>query len=150
MHDGDRDEILRDRTFIEDMKADILRRADAVSDDEEEEDLDSFGEPKPAAASNKGKGKAVDTARAVDLGPDDDEEDTIGLRVAGDGEDSDNSDAEEDEEPEDEQIPESIIEQAYLRDPKVFERDAVTRRSKARMDLRTQTGELRAFAYKPG
>lgn len=136
-----RDDILRDRTFIEDMKADILRRAEAISDDEDEEDLDSYGEPKPTAANKKGKGKEADAPRAVDLGPDDDEEDTIGLRVAGDGEDSDNDDEDEDDELEDEQTPETIIEQAYLRDPKVFERDAVTRRSKARTDLKMQTGE---------
>ncbi|KAH9478377.1 CUE domain-containing protein 3 [Psilocybe cubensis] len=133
------DEILRDRTFIEDMKADILRRAEAISDDEEEEGLDSFGKPLPVAANSKGKGKAIDSSGAIDLGPDEDEEDVIGLRVAGDGEDSDNSEAEDDEQ-EEEQTPESIIEQAYLRDPKVFERDAATRRSKARMDLKTQTG----------
>jgi len=34
-----------------------------------------------------------------------------------------------------------IVELAYLRDPKVFERDAATRRSKARVDLKAQTGK---------
>ena len=35
---------LQDRTFIEEMKADILRRAEAASyEDDEEEDKDEFG-----------------------------------------------------------------------------------------------------------
>ena len=36
--------------------------------------------------------------------------------------------------------PEAICEMAYLEDPKVFDRDAETRRSKARADLRGRTG----------
>ncbi len=38
--------------------------------------------------------------------------------------------------------PETICEVAYLRDPKLFDRDGVTRRSKQRTDLKEQTGEL--------
>lgn len=41
--------VLEDRTFIEQMKADILRRAEEISDDEEDED----------AAGESGKGKAM-------------------------------------------------------------------------------------------
>ncbi|KAJ7927495.1 hypothetical protein B0H13DRAFT_2229247 [Mycena leptocephala] len=62
------DSVLRDRTFIEQMKADILRRAEEISDDEERKML------------------------------------------------------------------------AYIRDPKLFDRDAQTRRGKAREDLKAQTG----------
>ena len=36
--------------------------------------------------------------------------------------------------------PEIICELAYIRDPKLFDRDAQTRRSKARAELKTQTG----------
>jgi hypothetical protein len=38
--------------------------------------------------------------------------------------------------------PETILELAYIADPKVFDRDAQTKRSKARVDLRAQTGNL--------
>jgi activating signal cointegrator complex subunit 2 len=110
--------ILRDRTFMEEMKADILRRAEEISDDEEE-------------------------ARGIDLAYDD--EDGIGgsgkLKISGDGEDID-----EDEENNGEETsnkppsPETILELAYIRDPKLFDRDAATRRSKARSDLKAQTG----------
>ncbi|KAF9471907.1 hypothetical protein BDN70DRAFT_998435 [Pholiota conissans] len=132
-------EVLRDRTFIEQMKADILRRAEAISDEEEEVDeSEIFG------TGAKGKGKAKDTddiPRAVDLGPDEDEDDIVHLRVAGDGEDSGDSDEDEEaEEQEGEQTPDTILELAYLRDPKIFDRDAATRRSKAREDLKAQTG----------
>ena len=33
-----------------------------------------------------------------------------------------------------------MLEQAYIRDPKLFDRDGQTRRSKARADLKAQTG----------
>lgn len=36
--------------------------------------------------------------------------------------------------------PETTLELAYIRDPKLFDRDASTRRSKARADLKAQTG----------
>ena len=36
--------------------------------------------------------------------------------------------------------PETILELAYIADPKVFDRDVQTKRSKARVDLRAQTG----------
>ena len=110
--------ILKDRTFIEEMKADILKRAEEISDDEEE-------------------------ARGIDLAYDD--EDGIGdsgkLRISGDGE---YIDEEEENNGEEASVkhpsPETILELAYIRDPKLFDRDATTRRSKARGDLKAQTG----------
>ncbi|KIM46903.1 hypothetical protein M413DRAFT_63865 [Hebeloma cylindrosporum] len=120
-------QVLRDRTFIEQMKADILRRAEALSSDEEEE-----YEPDP-----KGKGKKADLG--IDIGPDEEDEILVPLGIAGDGEDSGDEDDDEEEE-EEAQTPETIVELAYLRDPKVFDRDATTRRSKARADLKAQTG----------
>jgi len=123
---------LRDRTFIEEMKADILRRAEALSTDEEDEEY----EPKL-----KGKGKK--SSPDMDVGPDEDDEILVPLHVAGDGEDSGDEDDDEGEEEEELQTPETIVELAYLRDPKLFDRDAATRRSKARADLKAQTGKLR-------
>lgn len=141
-------EILRDRTFIAEMKADILRRAEAVSDDEEEVDnADIFGGGGPAATGGKGKGKAGRGAtRSADLGPDEDEDEAVALRVAGDGEDSGGDEEEEEEaEREEVQTPETVLELAYLRDPKLFDRDGTTRRSKARADLKAQTGECHSM-----
>lgn len=36
--------------------------------------------------------------------------------------------------------PDTILELAYIQDPKLFDRDGQTRRSKARADLKAQTG----------
>ncbi|KAF9559155.1 hypothetical protein CPC08DRAFT_709051 [Agrocybe pediades] len=133
------DDLLKDRTYIEQMKADILRRAEAITDDEEEEEEETPREHD--AAKGKGKEKEKEPSkRAVDMGPDDDEDDAVALRVAGDGEDTGDEDEDDEEEEEEQQTPEVILELAYLRDPKVFERDAATRRSKARLDLKAQTG----------
>ncbi|KDR80056.1 hypothetical protein GALMADRAFT_242276 [Galerina marginata CBS 339.88] len=138
------DEVLRDRTFIEEMKAEILRRAEVMSDEEDEADEETA----PSGPSaKKGKGKQIEgvgSSASADLGPDDDD-DIVSVRMAGDGEDSDDDDDddgenESEEEVQEVQTPETIVELAYLRDPKVFERDAATRRSKARADLKTQTG----------
>ena len=41
--------------------------------------------------------------------------------------------------------PETILELAYLQDPKLFNRDGETRRSKARADLKAQTGIYMVF-----
>ncbi|KAJ6495260.1 hypothetical protein C8R45DRAFT_866444 [Mycena sanguinolenta] len=118
--------VLRDRTFIEQMKADILRRAEAISDDEEdEEDV----EGKSGAA----RGKAKELADDGDL----DLEDAPHVKVAGDGEESGGEDGDEEEEG---LSPETICELAYIRDPKLFDRDSQTRRGKARADLKAQTG----------
>jgi activating signal cointegrator complex subunit 2 len=106
--------VLRDRAAIEQMKADILRRAEAMSDDE-----DDGGEDED------------------DLGFGDD------VKVIGDGEASDEGedDSDEDGAPPPRPNPETIMELAYIRDPDLFNRDANTRRSKARSELKTQTGE---------
>ena len=134
-----REDILGDKAFIEEMKDDILRRAEAISDDDEDEMNDSYGQV--ANTGDKGKSKLIDI-------PDDDDTGLINnVRIVGDGEGSDVDSDEEDEE-EQAKNPEMILELAYLRDPKVFERDAVTRRSKARTELKTQTGIV-AFYTSP-
>ncbi|KAJ7266903.1 hypothetical protein B0H12DRAFT_1010510 [Mycena haematopus] len=120
------DSVLRDRTFIEQMKADILRRAEEISDDEEDE-----GEIEGKSGA---KGKAKEPVDDGDL-----DLDGAHVKVAGDGEESggEDGDGEEDEEA---LGPETICELAYIRDPKLFDRDAQTRRGKPRADLKAQTG----------
>ncbi|KAF8474463.1 hypothetical protein DFH94DRAFT_762554 [Russula ochroleuca] len=117
--------VLRDRSFMDQMKTDILRRAEAPSDSEDEE-VNIFG-----FASDQAKRKVREIAF------DDDLEDISSVRVAGDGEES-SADEDEDEEPD--TSPQTIIELAYIASPKVFERDAATRRSKERAALRAQSG----------
>ncbi|KAG6886207.1 hypothetical protein C0993_010769 [Termitomyces sp. T159_Od127] len=125
---GDASNVLRDKSFIEEMKADILRRAETVSDDEEEED--AFTSSRPTG---------------IDYAFDEDEDaGASGIKVAGDGEESGSSDAGDDG-PDDAERPskpldtETILELAYIKDPKMFDRDGQTRRSKARADLKAQT-----------
>ena len=130
----DESTVLRDRTFIEQMKADILRRAEAISDDDDDEGLE-FG---------AGDGRNV--KKSIALAYDDEDLDGAtrnNVKIGGDGEESE--DGEDDEEGEGAviqkaQTPETILELAYIRDPKLFDRDAGTRRSKAREELRMQTG----------
>lgn len=134
------------------MKADILRRVQEASDDEDD-----------------------DVAKGAEYAFEDELEEVLqnrpSVRLAGvDGEDTE-EDAESDAEgtvvpvkvgilfasplellltlsdfeqskppTEQNQDVENILAQAYIRDAKVFERDANTRRSKARAELRTQTG----------
>lgn len=119
------------------MKADILRRAEEANySDEEDEGKDIAFEEEL---------DDIDAGAAV--------------KVGGDGEDS----GEEDEEGEDEGAlagessgkgkerektnPETILEMAYIRDAKVFERDAATRRGKDRVTLRAQTGMLHPIRF---
>lgn len=124
--------MLRDRSFVEQMKTDILRRVEAPSDSEDEETMNIFG---VVAGKRKMREVAFD-----------DELDDVGsVRVAGDGEDSSvNEDEDEDGREEDseepEMTPQMIVELAYVANPKAFERDAATRRSKERAALRAQTG----------
>ncbi|KAJ7037885.1 hypothetical protein C8F04DRAFT_1090551 [Mycena alexandri] len=118
-------DLLRDRTFIEQMKADILRRAEEISDDEDEEGADATG---------GGKGKAKEHTDDGDLDIDVAQNH---VKVAGDGEESGGEDGDEEEEA---LTPDTICELAYIRDPKLFDRDAQTRRGKARADLKAQTG----------
>jgi activating signal cointegrator complex subunit 2 len=125
-----REDILEDKAFIEEMKADILRRAEAISDDDEDEMSDSYGQ-----AANTGN---KDKSKLIEILDDDDAGLVNNVRIVGDGEESDIDSDEDDEEQA--KSPELILELAYLRDSRVFERDAVTRRSKARTDLKTQTG----------
>lgn len=129
-----RAEALEDRQFIEQMKADILRRAQEVSSDEEEDDTGKG--PKPP--TGRDGGSDTDTENEVIRG-------TINkVTIGGDGEDTDESN---DDEPaptkEQSNKPpsmEMILELAYIKDPSLFERDMKTRRSKARQDLKAQTG----------
>ncbi|KAF8649623.1 hypothetical protein AX16_005712 [Volvariella volvacea WC 439] len=118
------EDVLRDRSFIEQMKADILRRAEEISDDEDEENENS-------------------QAAGDDL-PDDDVGalTTPRVKIAGDGEDSEKDRSDGEGEGDDAKPPsvETILELAYLKDPSLFDRDAQTRRSKARTDLKAQTG----------
>jgi len=90
------------------MKADILRRVEELSDEDEESD-----------------------------GEDYDEDDVVKVKLGGDGEESDGETGERSEA----QDVETILELAYIADPKQFDRDAQTRRSQARTKLRAQTGE---------
>ncbi|KAG7448785.1 uncharacterized protein BT62DRAFT_979672 [Guyanagaster necrorhizus] len=109
--------ILRDRTFMEQMKADILRRAEEISDEEEDE------------------------AGTTGVFDEEDLESTV--KVGGDGEESDEDDAEGVDVIEAapaKQLPETILELVYIQDPKQFDRDANTRRSRGRADLKVQTG----------
>ncbi len=122
------------------MKADILRRAEIMLDEEVEEE-DSTISNIPGPTKGKEKYESFDGGA---FGPEDEDEFDPGvrLRVGGDGEGSDESDENSGEgDDEQAQSPETIVELAYLRDPKVFERDATTRRSKARADLKAQTGK---------
>ena len=123
------------------MKADILRRAEEISDDEDE------GYPFPQFASeNKAKSKNKVTDDKQDVLDFDYDGGHVKLRVGGDGEDT----SEDDDDSEGEQenrSPKTIIELAYLRDPALFGRDAATRRSKAREELRVQTGERLSWLY---
>ena len=126
------------------MKADILRRAEEIFPDE---DVD--GDHKDAAGRRAAKSKERSTL-VFDDDDDDghDDDDTLGaVKVIGDGEASSGSEAEENGEDEDNVGPvqrriEMMLELAYIRDPKLFERDAATRRGKARVDLRALTGML--------
>jgi activating signal cointegrator complex subunit 2 len=98
------------------MKAEILRRAEAMSDDSDEEE--------------RGRPKALDV---IDLDDDFDEAGTSTVKTLGDGEESGDEEV-------DPVKPETILERAYIRDPKLFGRDGETRRSKTRADLKQQTG----------
>ena len=115
------------------MKADILRRAEAISDDEDEDDLGL-----PSTQNVPGEHKA---ATLVDEDDVDVDSEINRLKIVGDaGDDSDQEDGEEQG-----HSPETILELAYIRDPKLFDRDAQTRRSKTRADLKAQTGSVQSI-----
>ncbi|THH11909.1 hypothetical protein EW145_g362 [Phellinidium pouzarii] len=109
---GDVDGVLQDRTFLDQMKADILRRVEYLSESDEENSV--FDDDIDGALDGR-------------------------VQVAGDGEDSD-KDEDDNAEVEEAPTPETICELSYISDPKVFDRDANTRRSKARADLKARTG----------
>jgi activating signal cointegrator complex subunit 2 len=124
--------VLRDRSFIEQMKADILRRVEEPSDSDGEE-INVFGGVASDHHHSKDKGKVREVAF-------NDELDEVGsVCIAGDGEES-SEDEDEGGGEESEMDLQSILELAYIANPKVFERDAATRRSKERAVLRAQTG----------
>ena len=99
--------VLQDKSEIERIKADILRRVEELSDEDEESDEEGY-----------------------------DEDDIVKVKLGGDGEESD----EEVGERQEARDVETILELAYIADPKQFDRDAQTRRSQGRVKLRAQTG----------
>jgi activating signal cointegrator complex subunit 2 len=124
------------------MKADIIRRAEAISDLESEEE-DHIDDPTHKA----GKGRTV--AFEEELDEDVDTTGGIRVKVLGDGgetsgvEDEGEEDDALEEGPGEEEKrsnPETILELAYIREPGLFERDAQTRRGKGRVELREATG----------
>lgn len=82
--------MLQDRTFIEQMKADILRRAEEMSDSDEEEEDDALGGGKP-------KPKGLDVAFEDEL----DEEGAVKVR---DGDPSEGEGEESEDDGEDAQV----------------------------------------------
>ncbi|CAE6444749.1 unnamed protein product [Rhizoctonia solani] len=109
--------VLNDKSFIVAQKAEILRRAAEVSDAESEWKSDE--EKRPAVVAFF-----------------DDDDEYGGGGVVNDGEATSESDSEAGSEV---GGPESALELAWLADAHVFERDAETRRSKARADLKIKT-----------
>lgn len=105
------------------MKIEIFRLTEAMSEDSDEE--------------QSGKPRALDV---IDLDDDLDEAGAGTIRILGDGEDSGDEEVSE-ERGVDPNKPETILERAYIRDSRLFDRDAETRRSKSRADLKQQTGD---------
>ncbi|KZV93013.1 hypothetical protein EXIGLDRAFT_717666, partial [Exidia glandulosa HHB12029] len=106
---GDADELLRERADVDELKADILRRVEEMSDEEDD------------------GGAGVD-----------DMDDIGGVVRVRDG-DAD-SDADGPSADERQKEIEFMLEVEYIRDPAQFARDAATRRSKGRAELREKTG----------
>ncbi|KAI0298720.1 hypothetical protein B0F90DRAFT_1668998 [Multifurca ochricompacta] len=104
--------LLRDQSFMGQMKADILKRVEELSDSEEEE-VNIFGFTSSRAKS-KGKGREVAFDDEENDATDEQEEADVNLQT--------------------------ILELTYVANPKVFERDAATRRSTERAVLRARTG----------
>jgi activating signal cointegrator complex subunit 2 len=98
------------------MKADILRRAEAFSDSEEEEVAPEQEDPD------------------LDM-------QNPNIKISGDGEEENENQPELEEEAEKEKESiEVILERAYIKDVALFNRDATTRRSKAREEFKSKTG----------
>jgi activating signal cointegrator complex subunit 2 len=119
----------QDREAIERMKADILRRVEAM---DEEDALSEVSDSELGITRNK----ARDIAYEEEL----DEEGPV--RVTGDGSAESEVDDDETDREDAKPTPETVLELAYIRDSKLFERDAQTRRAKARTELKQQTGAL--------
>ncbi|KAI5996139.1 hypothetical protein EDD15DRAFT_492519 [Pisolithus albus] len=112
----DEDIFLQSKSERERMKTDVLRRIQIMVADEDDEDQGN-----------------EEVAYMDDL-------DGFGdtrVKVTGDGEDTSDEDGERGNEA---ISPETILELAYIRDPRLFARDAETRRSKDRAELKAQTG----------
>jgi hypothetical protein len=125
----------QDREAAERMKAEILRRVEEMDAEDAQSEVSDT-----ELGISPGKGKARDVAYEEELEMDD------VVRVRGDGSaesesDEGNGTDDEKEGPSVRQTPETVLELAFIRDPKLFDRDAKTRRDKARTDLKTQTGE---------
>ena len=131
--------LLRDRAHIDQMKADILRRAQEMELEDAEDD-EEF-EAQFATTITSGSGQGMEKAMEAIPGDEVELDHLRHVKIAGDGE-SDNE-GEESTDEEDEKPPsvEVILELAYIRDPKLFDRDSATRRSKSRAELKAQTGE---------
>lgn len=122
------------------MKADILRRAEAIFEEEEEED------------TRRGSGVPTEQTSGQEIFSAEDELEEAGglkIKVAGDGEETDEGDADDDDEPrgDEKMTAEVMLELAWMRDPNLFDRGAVTRRSKERERLRKDTGTLSLLAF---
>ncbi|EJU02280.1 hypothetical protein DACRYDRAFT_99944 [Dacryopinax primogenitus] len=119
------DGVLRNRAQLDAVKADILRRVQDMSDSEEE---DAEAEGRKIVAFEEELDDGMEPSSAV--------------KVTNDGEESEEGDDMEDGEPQSAKKVdvETLLEQTYIRDPKLFDRDAATRRTKQRADLRAQTG----------
>lgn len=119
------------------MKADILRRAEAIieEDEEDEEDVRAI----PGATDAPGQA----SSERVVFSPEDELEEVEApkIKVMGDGEETSESDTEAEDGAEEKVTPETLLELAWIRDPKLFDRNAATRRSKGREQLRKDTGE---------
>lgn len=129
----DNRDFLQDRSFVDQMKADILRRAEAIFEEEDEVEDGPGGGGMPIGQVNE----------RVIFSPEDEleEAEALKIKVMGDGEETDESDSEKQGDEEEEPLtPETILELAWIRDAKLFDRDAVTRRSKGREQLKKDTG----------
>jgi activating signal cointegrator complex subunit 2 len=126
---GDQAIALHDLALNERMKADILRRVEAMSDEDEEFEF-------------SGSGGLTTKSKPVTLAYEDELDLDAAVKVVGDGEGSSSSDEgnDSDEGGAGTPSPETILELAYIQDPQLFARDAVTRRGQARADLKSRTG----------
>ncbi|KZT70368.1 hypothetical protein DAEQUDRAFT_668047 [Daedalea quercina L-15889] len=134
--------LLQDRSFVQQMKADILRRAEEATYDDEGADADLYGYPADPSIRAKGRDVAfeeeLDDVEGGGVKVQDGDESEPDGETGTDGEDGEGDEGEE--EAGGRPRPETVLELAYLRDQRLFERDGQTRRSKARAELREQTG----------